>query len=632
MSGYQSDTTIEPGTSELMYGFRSGTTGQNPAVKNTCDIRVTAYDPFDFSVDWRIKYVRVRERSKFSRKRRVVWFYRIKPIPYPYYKFVQKTRSVKEWRLVLSAGDSVLEKIPTHMQLLAPQMSEKIKWLRDRLFKYGPCRPTKPREANIQNVCWHWSSEIQHPVSEGFLTGQTYTWVERPLITNGKFHHRSIEPPYEQYNDAHPKGAPLDVEAGSRNTIFESARLQALDALGGTTQVATLTAMLWPASGDFEEIGSTPLVDLTEMASDMAFPLGPPPSPKDAHSRMVEKCMSDDIFGTITESVDFAANSYLWTTLVLEPVVQGAIGLAAAVEANDKAIDAYTNQAKQNKWIQGKSLRVFGKRPGDAVECFNFPKESVYTQTYGSDESGRLTQTFDFKKFSGNAMLVYKLDEFDAALMNTSGKRLGQFFNRLSVSLDTVKHNLIPLSFVYDWFTSEYTGALNLKDKVYMPIADWKLVTSLNYEVEIASEYYTIFPEGYYYARDVEWKVHWQTGLLTGEKKYFNGRNIWYYSFCWNEKPNLTIKSGSQTEPNYNAMWTEFDPPVHKHQRTEGSNTEIHKFYYRRVFNRPARRTNFDGELGIQCFDHTKYGALDDTGKQVTLAAIIWGLIPGGNY
>jgi hypothetical protein len=60
--------------------------------------------------------------------------------------------------------------------------------------------------------------------------------------------------------------------------------------------------------------------------------------------------------------------------------------------------------------------------------------------------------------------------------------------------------------------------------------------------------------------------------------------------------------------------------------------TEKHTYYQREVFENPDRRTDFESnEYGITCFDFSKPKAFEDIGKNITLGAIIWGLIPGGS-
>lgn len=603
MGGIETNTKYEPNSVELIQGYRSGSGSSGERAKNTCDIRVTAFDPFDFKVDWRTKYVKYRKlyTSKSGRK-----YYRTVRdfIPYPYYTFVKKTRSVKEWRLEIIAGQSVLGQIPGHLK--SPHINRVLGWLVDRMKKYGPCRPMKPKSANIQHDAYHFSSSIVPGIVPEGYSDLLPTGFRVPLATNGQYGYRAFE--LEQ-------GYVGDTGIGPNWSWNTSLKNDLIDGPQGIafsdSTVSTVTAMLWPSSGDFEDIGVTPLVDLAEAASDGVFPLGPPPDPVEAHKRMVKNCMDDKMFAYLTDTVDFAANAYLWTTLVLEPVIQSAIGLAASVEANDQAIDAFTSKAQSNKWHQGKSLRIFGKRPKDAAVCLGAPEKLVHN-VVNTGHLGTLTHTFDYKKCEVNASIVYKLNEFDAVLMNTSGQRLGQFFNRMSVSLDTVLHNVLPLSFVYDWFSSEYTGVLNLKDKVYMPVADWKVTMSYNLEMGIESEGITT---ALYYAID-----YYVVSKATGQ--------MWFQGTLYGPNHLDNLEDHTEMYSTFYYLFTNKQNLSPEVARTV--TVETHNVYRRVVFYQPVRRVDFSsGEVEIQCFDFIKPDPIDDTGKLVTIGALIWGLLPG---
>lgn len=612
MGQIETNVTIKPGSSKSITGYRSGTTGTAHDVKNVCDVRVTAQDPFDFSVDYRVKYVNVR-RYKKSKRGRFYPFYETVPVPYPFYEFVTKTRTVREWRLVISAGMSVIKQLPEDLK--TPHILQRYKWLAKRLKRYGPCRPTKPRSAGIMHNVLAWSSEIDLVPPEGdFPSPPLPNTTYQPLITNGKWEWRAFQPTHEGSQYAGTKGSGINA---MQNSIFNQYTF--VDPVNKLEAgVSTIVAMLWPESGDFEDIGATPLVDIAEAASDGVFPLGPPPNPVDAHKRMTEHALNDDILKSMKETVDFTANSWLWTTLVLEPVIQSAVGLAASVEANDKAIEAFQAKARSGQWHQGKSLRIYGENAQNAAEACGAPMEFSLSETHGGDPAGTLHHEFKYDKFEGNAALVYKLSQFDGIHMNSSGQRLGQFFNRLSVSLDTVLYNVIPLSFVYDWFSSEFAGTLNLKDKVYMPLESWKLSISHNVEVAIESTAVSLA----YSHRYWRW--------------YMRGDRLYDCSPNYTSKRRLTLEEVSHlaepfhtcstTNP-YARSWYESIYLDFKEYKVEGKYRERHTYYKRWIYNNPARRTDFSTGVSLECLETLNSDPLEDTGKQVTLGALIWGIL-----
>jgi hypothetical protein len=645
MGSITTDTTMLPNHAESITGYRSG--GEVGArAKYTCDLPLTAYDPFDFEVDWRIKYIKVYTKiplgTGFYHK------YVRKPVPYPYYKFVKKTRTVKAWRLEISAGTSVLGSLPQDFKGATGEIELRLKWIKDILKKYGPCRLIPPRSASVQHPVYHWKSEISSQPVIGVLA-PPFKEGDYAYVTNNFYKHRFIEMDHENYDDSLPHNdATSHYLVGAWNSIMSGYCVTTpVNTVFDPKTVETVTAMLWPSSDDFENIKANPLIDLAEMAADMQFPLGPPPNAAEAHKRMVDKCLSDNIFGSITEVVDFAANAHLWTTLVLAPVVQGAVGLATSVEANDKAIEAYNKMAQTEKWQQGKSVRLFGRNPKTAATCFGAPANLNYSQPFGnSGLAHTLNLNLEYKKFTAQASMYYLLNKQDAVMMNTSGQRLGQFFNRLSSSLDTVLHNIIPLSFVYDWFTSEYSGVLDLKDKVYMPVSAWKVTMSYNLDVEVGIDATTV--NGGFTI--IETLKYWEYTLvdtypnhpvLKGKyfTKVFTGNTVdsvttKYYS-GWTPPFGttiVTIVAGSQTVPNDKAKWLVREFGEFKDVELKFEGQEKHTYYQREVFENPARRTNFESnDYGIACFDFSKPEAFEDTGKNITLAAIIWGLIPGGS-
>lgn len=606
MGEFETNSTFEPGSVELIYGYRSGSGNSGGRVKNTCDIRFTAYDPFDFAIEWRTKWVKTR-RSRVSKSGRKYFYNARVFVPYPYYNFVEKTRSVKEWRLLMSAGQSVLDELPERYP--RAHILKVLGWLKSRLKRYGKCRVIKPQSAHIQHGVTHWKSVIDKIIPTGYYTHEGGAWSV-PYVSNGHYGYRAFE---IESNYVGETGDGPNIAATETLNINLVNKPQSV--LFSNDTVSTVAAMLWPASGDMEDIGSTPLIDLGEAVSDGVFPLGPPPNAVDAHERMVKNAMNDDIWKSLTNVVDFAADSYLWATLVFEPVIQSAIGLSVSVKANDKAIDAYTSLAKSNKWQQGKSLRLFGRDPAQAGDCLGVPPVMIHN-VENTSYTGSIIHSIDRKKIEGNASMVYKLSEFDAAQMNTSGMRLSQFFNRLSVSLDTVVHNVLPLSFVFDWFSSEYAGILNLKDKIYLPVSDWKLTMSYNFAVDIESNSVT---NALYYTREL-WDYtpasnHWMYGYVPESwvfVRYDTGLNH------FEDTSDIYIPNGTK-------YWVYKNIENQTLEVQRDKTVETHRFYRRLVFDKPLRRTDFsNGEVGIECFDTTK-GPLEDTGKMVTLGALLWG-------
>lgn len=600
MSGYVTDVTADVGSFESIYTFRSDGAGAVPkGATNTCDILVTAYNPFDFDIDWRYNEVKYKKKF-FLPSGRYVWRNIRRKMPYPFYNFKKNSRSVKEWRHLLSIGNSLMRE---NKSFNIPRVQKMLKALERKLAKYGPCKPLKVRDSNIQHECDHVKVEFSGniPVSGAKVTSTTFTG-ETLLIDNNLYQ-------YTAFNSPVASGQVGKIGNGYYHTsdTFNSQMTSALFSgpLGAITQsnaLSTLTAMLWPSSADFEDIQSKPFIDVAEAVSDSTFPLGEPPNPVDAHARMVKSAMSENDFRFVKEAIDFGANSYLWATLVIEPIVSSAIGLAASVKANDMAIEAYTQKAKSGKWHQGKNIRFLGENLEETIDCFGAPREWHFTRdTNAWIESADWEVTY--KKLEANASFYYKLDIFDAAAMNSSGVRIGSFLQRMSSDFHTVLHNILPLSFVYDWFSSEYTGILDLKDKVYMPIDDYKLTISYNLDLGVNVKTNT-------------------TSIAQAWDKYYNDPPFINMAFM-----STDVWAGSEKPVEYKRVFIANGDALRGNEH-ENETTERHRYYTRKVY-KPLRRQDFsDGDLGIECFSNFNVDALDgELGKQITLGALLWGPI-----
>lgn len=609
------DETIINGSSERITSFRSSTNRGGEKVKNTCDYKISFLDPFDFRVEYKSRFVTVR--VYYTLKGRTRYKLVKKLVPYPYYYFKMKTRTVKQWRLELAAGKKVMKYSPIELQ----QVSKRVKSLERKLAKYGQCFPKPPRSAHRQNDCLHWKTTISGFGGDQYLPRPIGT-NPVPLISNFHYQHRAYELNHEEFAGTQT----MNGDCTAFSVLMQAKTIdEPLLYIKDPARISLITAMLWPSSDDYANRDASPLVDLSEAAADGVFPLGPPPDAIEAHERMVRSTLDDNHIKALKQGIDFAANSWLWTTLVLEPVISSAVGLSASVQANDDAIEAYQKSIKKGNWFQGNSVRIFGRDPKESAECFGAPTEHI--ETYGTDECGSgyygtLTHSIEYRKFTANAMMAYKPSFAAAAGMNTSGQRLSSFFNRLSTDLDKVLYNLVPLSFVTDWFTSEYSGKLNLKDKVYMPIDDWKIIVSFHNQVLMNSKinqstYGSIVKREYICSQLTSCTHPWAFGPFDNPKYYYKTNNYEVQS-CF-------------PVGEWSTCGRTIFCAVGKERVTENTNLsydfvfdiqEDHEYYDRRVYSKPPKATSYDMSL-IECKDDKNVDLSE--GQQVTLGALIWG-------
>lgn len=622
---YVTRNKAEEGLSETITSWRTTGNGVAPVSDaDTCDKLLTLYDPFDFSIEYRIKWVKVKHpKCKGVRCFGFNYYYKKVPVPYPYYTFVKKTLSVRNWRMILSSGSKVVRS--TRKEKLAhDEVALRMEWLIAALKREGKCRPIKHRQVERQNDCTHFLSKRDTGEHPGPGVVQTdYVSPDWPYYGGGSFvdlasqnyKFRFWEPPGQSdfYVGESNTYVYTDQTAEFVNRLSRDTVTDPMSALFSSEAVATLTAMLWPDSGDFNEIGAQPLVDIAEAVSEGTI-LGPPPNPGEAYTSIMNNALSNEKINALRDLVDFSANAWLWTTLVVSPVVQSAMALCASVQANDDAIEKFQSAAKAGNWIQGKSLRVYNGLEDCDIDTDH--SESWSTDSTWSGEVTRSSQVnyeIDVHKMEGNALFSYKLDQSDADLMNTSGVRIGHFLQRLSTDVTELAWNIVPLSFVVDWFTSEFTGRLDLRSKIYMPVADWKL--TLSHSVKVFSVI-----NGYSMLRETSVvKYRWQDGWFGAPGDWVVDDSHVLLDHC----PDTYYKTVSGVLYKY--------VPVQQHFSEKQTDiTEEYKYYHRQVYNKPIRRSNesiatADSTFGLPCFNNIKPDPLD-MGKAVTLGALLWGL------
>lgn len=607
---YVTDSTIVDNESETIYGWRSGKRGGRPLPEfnpDTCDLTYTLQDPFDFTIDWRHRYVKVRySKRAYSKRRKKYYAYYIwkrVAVPYPFYIFPKKARTVREWRFIYQSGIKVTNAAEA-ANMNIPEVKQRLLWLEKFLKNKGKCKALRIKSPAAQHTCLAKKSSIDNNSFVGSFSGTVSTETNSLAFAHSNYCQRNMDRRFWNpigvstigpYNVPNPTAEAERIKNQWKFALYTMPLQTAFD----PDTISTLTAMLWPDSGDFEDSDAKPLVDISEAISDGAFPLGPPPDAKDSHDRMMNNIISEKNLSATKNIVDFAANAWLWDKLVLEPLVSSAVALSASVEANDAAIDKFTTQAKAGKWIKGKAFRFLR----DVGNCWGYEKsykeERSVLNSYGDTYAWMKAESnIDVKKAEANAFFVYRLSEWDAINMDSSGVRISQFMHRLSSGMDEIWHNIVPMSFVVDWFTSEYTGVLNLKNKVYMPVADWKLTVSYKLRTTVHNT-----EVGYHLTTIADRYTGDGQTLLVPNMVVAYRPGDWYSGGYF-----YKVKNQVKSKLNIDC-------------------TELLTYYDRRVYDSPSRRTDFSsGTTGIACMATNNLDPLN-MGKATTLGALIWGFI-----
>lgn len=610
--GYELNVTNGDHAIKYIYGYRSNSGSVPKGAKTNCDVLVTAYDPFDIDVEWRNVLKKVYYYKTF--KRRKIRRYKYQTIPYPFYIFKKKSRTVKEWKLLLEAGSKVRKELRSSFGLdryleVLDQIEIRIQWLIERLKPFKTCESLVVNKIRMPNDVQSLDFSSQ-PVNVSTVSADVSDYIiSTGSPTLGAYVHSLSDPPAGIMRGLTIQGTPVDSYDPPNedivNSIHNALFYGPVNELVAQDTLNNLTAMLWPSSADYAEENSKPLIDLAEGLSDASFPLGDPPSPSEALDKF-NNVLPDSRLSAFREIIDFSANALLWNNLVVGPLISSAQGFSTSVKANDLAIDKFTKAAKSGRWIQGKNLRLWGENPMATAIAFGLSPTGYSDNTESDTWIKKLKYDITVDALEANASLIYKVSIEDAWNMNSSKMRLSQFFNRLASSFDAVLHELIPLSFVVDWFTSDYTGELNLDQKVYMPLDDWKLIVSHKCQYDIRGE-----PSASHkYSAGGLWiKESWET-----EYTYWGPKNVPGHlpigEDHWFSYPReKVIPTSHNTIPSTQVP----------------SSYETCEYYHRMVYNKP------DYTLGIQdpkvVIPHLETQKSPTAGQLFTLGALIWGQI-----
>lgn len=483
---YVQNQQIDNLSNEWLYTWRTSNNGQNQPSKKSaidcCTLKLTYLDPFIFRPNVVRKYFKVR-RWKNNR-----WYYSTRSFDFNELVFEKHTRSLREWREIAKTFLSLVDEGVISSKR-TPEIYSKGYYLVRKLNKYRKCicgrlRP-KMRPPEVQHACTHrkyeWDKPADFIVDEPMWPGVPYTWTSINTQYMGRYNianetqHELNTPENPLISRPDDYSVYTDWVATARRNLTSDIAIELLN------KKSTLAAVLWPSSTDFNPAGydnAQPLVDVAEAVSDGTI-LGTPPSPVQA-AQLIEDMSGVTMksIDRLRQTVDFASNTWLWWQLVARPVYSAAVSLGGAVAANDARVEAINSTIWDEKWIQGRSLRVHDK---SAETCWLSVPKTFSREYVGSRVSEAFTEEVGVDELESNAQFIYKLGLDN--LVTSSGQQLGMFFNSLSTSLEEVMYNLMPLSFVIDWFTKDYSGQLDVKSKTYMNVTSSKLILSVKSRV-----------------------------------------------------------------------------------------------------------------------------------------------------
>jgi hypothetical protein len=439
------------------------------------------YDPFIFEM----KEVSYNKPYRYFDRRLRRHVTRVRSFKFVDLVYTTQSRTLAEWREISIVFNQLVAK-GVITRKLTPDIYRVGVYMNRRLHKFGKLVCGQPHFR---------SAREQHPVDH-----VKYSWdgaqdfiVNEPLLgTNISF--TSLHTYYTPEKFIFWSGVPVDAPS-----IPYLIRPSGYSNYGGWTndirskymddpwtqlnsEARNIASMLWPDAQELVDNTAKPLVDVAEAVVDGTI-LGTPPSATDAAPILMD-AKRQKYIESLASSIDFAANSWLWAKLVLQPVLSSASSLLASVQANDNRILKLNSLIRRGEWIQGRHMRLHSNisclQMEDYVPPFFLEKTTKYVHE-------TLHETYDFRKYETNANFAYKLST--ESMVTSSAQQLGLFFQTLSSDLTNVAWNLVPLSFVVDWFTNNYSGQLSLDEKVYIPVAESKLSISQKIDMEVVREY-----------------------------------------------------------------------------------------------------------------------------------------------
>ena len=481
-SGYVNSEKLSHGEYEFISSYRSNYGKYLPkqTTGSLCsDKEFTAYNPISFTVNYKLRRVRVKQPLNNGRYR---WKYVL--IRYPYVTFKKETYNAVIWKFILQAAEDTYHFIRDFDMMNNGIIRRRIRWLKRMLAQHDirkkKCTLSVATAKHLHNVT-HLKINMSdfNPDSLKLEVGPWTFWVAEETMFKeiSSFEDRDC---FTQVTHGNRGSTEYQFIEYTKQFAYESQNLR--DYVQFYEQGMLL--WLWPSTDSVrrkDDSRSQLFVTAAEAISDGTL-LGETPNIKDIYNKHNTYAKS------LKSIVDFAANTHLWVNLVIRPLMAEISALTGLVPMLDRILDDVIKMSKADKWIQGDTRPYFKEYPMDDMKCLiSYQKEKVYNASLDDI----IKDTTDYPMAEAYGQLWYKLDHnaLSVAAYTTRG-RLALGLSDMSTSLSTVAYELIPFSFVYDYFDKTYQRSLAIRNKVFIPLDDYKLGTSIKYRVETERKFY----------------------------------------------------------------------------------------------------------------------------------------------
>lgn len=594
---YEINETLAEDKHESIYGWRTKCSAEDACEREAPeDMEITAYNPLNFKLETRMKIVKWRKNVKDSNGKNIykygkpIYYTYVKRINYPYFTFKKQTMHILAWLHILK----VLDKLNTMVNLKrdVPQIYRRYMWLRKILADYKRRKLRAIRNLNHpdgQHSAFHTKGEVLYDESRTATFSRDPNQSRTNVSDIARYHTVNLSYIYAPYHNANggSQGIDSDFEILQKR-VWKNFATDPINHV--SDRVGSMALWLWPGADDFlsENDRAQPAVDLAEALADGSL-IGEPPN--------VSSFLNQEhtVVGLMHKSIKFSANSLLWYKLVIEPVVSSAVALSASIVSNDIIMDNLLKSSKEGKWFQGKARPYFKDSSGFVTDFgSNIYKREDCAVTDSVDD------VIKYPNMKAFGQMRYKLSYIDMLYMHdSSAARMGLYFNQLSTSLREVMHNVVPLSFVFDWFSSRVSLVQNLQKKVLVPVEDWAITSSVKAEMENTRVWTRI---GGYNKFTCRRPPPWNTVLLG-------------YTGWW---PQCDLQPCASISPRYSVTTIVGFYEINE----EAKRAEKFSYYYRIVDRKPMPVAPQDFDMP----NRPTIRALPDQGKLVTLSALIYTL------
>ena len=381
---------------------------------------------------------------------RIKKVYYVKRVEYKFYVFYRKLEApLYIWCRKLKDFDSMPELYEEKQHELAEYVRKRLKDKCHKLTYPGDIK--KDIRRNVQHSCYNfkWDASVIPP--SGFLDAPDYKWD----LLNSYY--------FAKYSRVHRMGY-NDVSLASQ---IDEANTLRMSAAYWTQNLNDVVHEAWPTLENL----SAP-VDALELYRE-----GIPGKPTTFNPRMNKPENLRNV----------AAGSWLTYNFGIAPLIGGILDIARSLKRLELAIEQWNTAYSNNEWVDGQSFTVY-----NAVEHMQssvIPETDFFINAKNVSNSNSYVDYFikggrSFIKCEGHIKIRYKVQYIDALT------KLSLFVNQYTASISSIAWELLPFSWLFDYFSDLQSYKHNLQNRTMIPVSSVEATYSHAHTVE---DNYTLY-------------------------------------------------------------------------------------------------------------------------------------------